>query len=109
MKLKPALCNSDCNHCPIIGHPNNRLLTKLLNQLLARFGNGVYELVQNACPNPPSASTAASTTSSTTWAANSPQPTRHRHPASSLPHHPPTRRPRAKRSQCRPSTLSTHP
>lgn len=51
MKLKPALCNSDCNHCPIIGHPNNRLLTKLLIQLQARFGDGVYEIVQNACPN----------------------------------------------------------
>lgn len=49
MGMRP--CNEDCNHCPIICHPNNRLLTKILNELLDKFGNGVYEIVQGNCPN----------------------------------------------------------
>lgn len=44
-------CDENCNECPIVGHPNNRLLTRLLNALHDRFGEGVYELVQGACPN----------------------------------------------------------
>lgn len=45
------LCDGNCNECPIIGHSNNRLLTKILNDLYNKFGYGVYEIVQNACPN----------------------------------------------------------
>ena len=46
-----SLCDRDCNRCPIVGHPNNRLLTALLNQLHSRFGNEVYRIVETACPN----------------------------------------------------------
>jgi hypothetical protein len=48
--MKP-LCNEDCNRCPLVTHPNARLLTAVLNCLHARFGEGVYEIVQEACPN----------------------------------------------------------
>jgi hypothetical protein len=45
------LCNEDCNHCPIVGHPNNRMVTKILNELVNVFGDDVYSIVQNNCPN----------------------------------------------------------
>ena len=45
------LCNEDCNHCPIILHPNSKMLTKILNELFNKFGNGVYEIVQKYDPN----------------------------------------------------------
>lgn len=45
------LCNEDCNSCPIINHKNNRLVTKILNELLNKFGNEVYLIVQKNCPN----------------------------------------------------------
>ena len=45
------VCNEDCNNCPVITHPNSRMLTKVLNELLNKFGEGVYEIVQNNCPN----------------------------------------------------------
>ena len=49
----PTLCNGDCNHCPIIMHPNNRMVTKILNQLLVKFGDvaglaqAIHRLMQN--------------------------------------------------------------
>jgi hypothetical protein len=45
------LCNEDCNRCPIVNHPNSRVLTKVLNELYSRFGDGVYGVVQGNCPN----------------------------------------------------------
>lgn len=48
-KIRP--CDEDCNHCPIVNHPNSRLLTKTLNELQDKFGNGVYTIVQRNCPN----------------------------------------------------------
>lgn len=45
------LCNRDCNHCPIIIHPNSRMITVVLNALLDEFGEEVYPIVQNLCPN----------------------------------------------------------
>ena len=45
------LCITDCNHCPIINHPNSRMLTKIFNKLYDKFGEGVYEIVQAECPN----------------------------------------------------------
>ena len=45
------LCNGDCNHCPIVSHPNSRMLTRVLNELHNKFGDGVYEIVQRDCPN----------------------------------------------------------
>lgn len=45
------LCDEDCNHCQIIFHENSRMVTFILNSLLEKFGDGVYEVVQSACPN----------------------------------------------------------
>ena len=45
------LCDGDCNNCPVIGQSNSRMLTFVLNKLLDKFGDGVYEIVQRACPN----------------------------------------------------------
>lgn len=45
------LCNNDCNNCPILNHPNSRMVTKIMNALYERFGNGVYQIVQENCPN----------------------------------------------------------
>ena len=49
------LCDSNCNQCPIVLHPNSRMVTKILNELLAKHGGGVgdcvYKIVQNNCPN----------------------------------------------------------
>jgi hypothetical protein len=44
-------CDKDCNRCPVIGHPNNRMLTAILNALHNEFGDGVYDIVQRMCPN----------------------------------------------------------
>jgi len=46
-----VLCDEDCNHCPIIMHPNNRMVTYILNKAEQKFGNEMYKIVQNACPN----------------------------------------------------------
>lgn len=49
--MNSQLCNRDCNHCPIILHPNSRMVTKILNRLLDQCGEGVYTTVQALCPN----------------------------------------------------------
>jgi len=51
MENKKELCDSDCNHCPIISHPNSRLVTKILNEAYDKFGNEFYRIVQDNCPN----------------------------------------------------------
>jgi hypothetical protein len=45
------VCDENCNECPVILHENSKMLTKILNQLYNKFGNGVYEIVENNCPN----------------------------------------------------------
>lgn len=45
------LCDRDCNHCQIIMHENSRMVTFILNSLLEKFGDEVYQVVQSACPN----------------------------------------------------------
>lgn len=47
------LCDEDCNHCPIINHPNSRMLTKIFNLIIDRTGdtNDVYPIVEGLCPN----------------------------------------------------------
>lgn len=49
--MRRRVCIGDCNNCPIINHPNSRMVTKVLNELLDKFGNGVYGIVENNCPN----------------------------------------------------------
>jgi len=50
-KPKIKLCDEDCNHCPIMLHPNSRMVTRILNELVDKFGNEAYAIVQNLCPN----------------------------------------------------------
>ena len=45
------LCDEDCNHCPMISHPNSRMLTHILNQLHEKFGDEAYKIIQENCPN----------------------------------------------------------
>ena len=46
-----TLCDENCNECPLMLHPNSRMLTHVLNLLYDKFGNEVYKIVQEACPN----------------------------------------------------------
>jgi hypothetical protein len=46
-----ALCNNDCNHCPIITHPNSRMVSLILNAMYNKFGTEAYHIVQSHCPN----------------------------------------------------------
>lgn len=48
---KVKLCDRNCNECPIVNHPNSRMLTKILNELHDKFGNNMYEIVEKNCPN----------------------------------------------------------
>ena len=50
-KSKKRVCDSDCNNCPIILHPNSKMITKILNQLVDKFGDEAYLIVENNCPN----------------------------------------------------------
>jgi hypothetical protein len=51
-KYKKRYCDEDCNNCPLItSSPNSRQLTAVLERLYDKFGNGVYKIVQEACPN----------------------------------------------------------
>ena len=50
-KKKIKLCDENCNECPIILHPNNRMLTKVMNKLFETFGDEVNTIVNNLCPN----------------------------------------------------------
>ena len=45
------LCDQDCNHCPVINHPNSRMLTKVLNELVDLFGDEAYAVIQSRCSN----------------------------------------------------------
>ncbi len=44
-------CDGNCNQCSLMRHGNSRMLTYVLNKLHRKFGNGVYAIVQTACPN----------------------------------------------------------
>lgn len=45
------LCDKNCNDCPIVGRPNSRMVTHILNALMDKLGNDVYKIVQEHCPN----------------------------------------------------------
>ena len=49
--MEKPLCDKDCNHCPIILHPNSRMLTLVLNSLREEFGSDVTRIVNENCPN----------------------------------------------------------
>jgi hypothetical protein len=50
-KSRMELCDKNCNKCPLVIHPNSRMVTKVLNELLNKFGDDVYPVVQNLCAN----------------------------------------------------------
>ena len=46
------LCDENCNECPLLfENPSNRQLTLILNKLNDRFGNALYRIVEDGCPN----------------------------------------------------------
>lgn len=49
--MSAKLCDRDCNNCPIISHPNSRMLTAILNKIYDEFGDDVYNIVESMCPN----------------------------------------------------------
>lgn len=50
MMVQPD-CDHNCNECPIIGHPNSRLLTLILDEAYSKFGIEFAAIVQKRCPN----------------------------------------------------------
>jgi len=45
------LCDENCNECPIIFHPNSKMLSYVMNTLFKRFGEEVCNILNNTCPN----------------------------------------------------------
>ena len=45
------LCDENCNKCPLVNHPNSRMITKILNEAFDKFGNDFYEIVEKNCTN----------------------------------------------------------
>jgi hypothetical protein len=50
-KPETRLCDENCNQCPIINHPNSRMITLILNTLHKMYGDETYAAVQKNCPN----------------------------------------------------------
>jgi hypothetical protein len=46
-----GICDNNCNECPVVGHENSRMITKILNLLVNEVGSGIYKTVQENCPN----------------------------------------------------------
>lgn len=44
------LCDENCNECPIVNHPNNRMLNAILENLNSVYGE-TYEIVTKYCTN----------------------------------------------------------
>lgn len=49
-RKKLNLCDGDCNKCPIVHHPNNRMITRILNVLYNKNPD-IYVDVEYRCPN----------------------------------------------------------
>lgn len=49
-RKKLNLCDSNCNECPIVNHPNNRMITRILNVLYNKNPD-IYADVKYRCPN----------------------------------------------------------
>ncbi len=49
------LCDRNCNECPIVMHPNSRIVTYVLNKMLNEFGDEfgdeVNKILNDTCPN----------------------------------------------------------
>lgn len=44
-------CDKNCTDCPLINHPNSRMLSRLMNALYNAYGDGVMEIINQTCPN----------------------------------------------------------
>ena len=44
-------CDGKCNNCVLMNDLNAKILTVIFNKLYDKFGSGVYDIVQNECPN----------------------------------------------------------
>lgn len=49
-RKKLNLCDGNCNACPIVNHPNNRMITRILNVLYNKNPD-IYVDVEYRCPN----------------------------------------------------------
>ena len=45
------VCDENCNECVLLGEGNTKMLTAIFNRLNDEFGDGVYNIVQELCPN----------------------------------------------------------
>ena len=44
-------CDGKCNDCPIVLHPNSKMVTHVLNSIYDKFGDKAYAIIQKNCPN----------------------------------------------------------
>jgi len=44
-------CDEKCNSCPIVTHPNSRMVTRIMNEAYKKFGQDFYRIVQSNCSN----------------------------------------------------------
>ena len=49
--INSTLCDRKCGVCPILIHPNFRMLSVLFNSIFIRFGDEVLKMVEHLCPN----------------------------------------------------------
>lgn len=50
-KCPGKICDHKCNECPIITHPNSRMVQLILNELNYKFDEEVLDIVNKHCPN----------------------------------------------------------
>ena len=50
---RPKLCDENCNNCPVVLHPNSRMLIHILNELYDHYKEDerFYKIVNSHCPN----------------------------------------------------------
>lgn len=48
---RSKLCNEDCYNCPIIRHPNSKILTHIFNEAYDNFGDEFYKIIRTHCPS----------------------------------------------------------
>ena len=49
--LTVKYCDEDCNHCQLIINKNSKMITRIMNEAYAKFGDDFHTIVQNNCPN----------------------------------------------------------
>jgi len=41
------LCDRKCNECPLMIHPNARVLTMIFNKAYKKYGKGFYDIIKD--------------------------------------------------------------